>query len=67
VLTQAGFEMDIATETGTYCLDEISLTDPFLAGSDKAVFDNRKHGGVVAARRGLLDNLREITGTLVKK
>jgi D-lactate dehydratase len=42
VLTQAGFEMDIATETGTYCLDEISLTDPFLAGSDKAVFDNRK-------------------------
>jgi putative intracellular protease/amidase len=43
VLTQAGFEVDIASETGTYGLDEISLTDPFLAGSDKAVFDNSKH------------------------
>jgi hypothetical protein len=43
VLTQAGFEVDIASETGTYVLDEISLTDPFLAGSDKAVFDNPKH------------------------
>ena len=28
VLTQAGFEVDIANETGTYGLDEISLTDP---------------------------------------
>ena len=43
VLTQAGFEVDIASETGTYGLDEISLTDPFLAGSDKAVFNNAKH------------------------
>ena len=43
VLTQAGFEIDIASETGTYGLDEISLTNPFLAGSDKAVFDNPKH------------------------
>jgi len=42
VLTQAGFEVDIASETGTYGLDEISLTAPFLAGSDKAVFDNPK-------------------------
>ena len=43
MLTQAGFEVDIASETGTYGLDEISLTDPFLAGSDKAVFNNPKH------------------------
>ena len=43
VLTQAGFEVDIASETGNYGLDEISLTDPFLAGSDKAVFNNPKH------------------------
>ena len=43
VLTQAGFEVDIASETGTYGLDEISLTDPFLAGSDKVVFNNPKH------------------------
>jgi len=43
VLTQAGFEADLASETGTYGLDEISLTDPFLAGSDRAVFNNSKH------------------------
>ena len=43
VLTQAGFEVDIASETGNYGLDEISLTDPFLAGSDKAIFNNPKH------------------------
>jgi D-lactate dehydratase len=43
VLTQAGFEVDIASETGTYGLDEISLTAPFLAGSDKAVYGNPKH------------------------
>jgi putative intracellular protease/amidase len=42
-LTQAGFEVDIASETGTYGLNEISLTAPFLAGSHKAVFDNPKH------------------------
>jgi D-lactate dehydratase len=28
VLSQAGFAMNIASETGTYGLDEISLTDP---------------------------------------
>lgn len=43
VLTQAGFEVDLATETGTYGLDDLSLTDRFLAGDDKAVFENPKH------------------------
>jgi putative intracellular protease/amidase len=43
VLTQAGFEVDLASETGKFGLDEISLTDPFLSGSDKAVFKNPKH------------------------
>jgi putative intracellular protease/amidase len=43
VLTESGFEVDLATETGTYGLDDVSLTPPFLAGSDKAVFDNPKH------------------------
>jgi D-lactate dehydratase len=43
VLTQAGFEVDLATETGTYGLDDLSLTDRFLAGDDKAVFDNPDH------------------------
>ena len=43
VLTEAGFRVEIASETGTYGLDEISLTDPFLASSDKADFDDPKH------------------------
>jgi len=43
VLTQAGFDVDLATETGTYGLDDLSLTDRFLAGDDKAVFDNPDH------------------------
>jgi putative intracellular protease/amidase len=43
VLTQAGFEVDLATETGTYGLDDLSLTSQFLAGDDKAVFENPEH------------------------
>jgi putative intracellular protease/amidase len=43
VLTQAGFEVDLATETGTYGLDDLSLTERFLAGDDKAVFEKPKH------------------------
>src|SRR5271167_2206366 len=43
VLTAAGFEVDLAAETGTYGLDDLSLTDQFLAGDDKAVFENSNH------------------------
>jgi putative intracellular protease/amidase len=43
VLTQAGFDVDLATETGTYGLDDLSLTSDFLAGDDKAVFENPRH------------------------
>ncbi len=43
VLTQAGFEVDLASETGTYGLDDLSLTDRFLAGDDKAVYENASH------------------------
>lgn len=43
VFTQAGFDVDLATETGTYGLDDLSLTDRFLAGDDKAVFENPDH------------------------
>ena len=43
VLTQAGFEVDLATETGTYGLDDLSLESQFLAGDDKSVFDDPKH------------------------
>jgi len=43
VLTAAGFEVDFASETGTYAFDDFSLLPPFLAGSDKAVYENPKH------------------------
>jgi putative intracellular protease/amidase len=43
VLTQAGFEVDLATETGTFGLDDLSLTSQFLAGDDKSVFENPEH------------------------
>jgi D-lactate dehydratase len=43
VLTQAGFDVDLATETGTYGLDDLSLTSRFLAGDDKSAFENAKH------------------------
>src|ERR1700742_800175 len=41
VLSDAGFEVDLASETGTCGIDYNSLQPPFLAGSDKAVYDNR--------------------------
>ena len=43
VLTRAGFEVDLATETGTFGLDDLSLTSQFLAGDDKSVFENPRH------------------------
>ena len=43
VLTAAGFEVDFASETGTYGFDEFSLIPEFLAGSDRAVFENPAH------------------------
>ena len=42
VLTAAGFEVDFASETGSFGFDEFSLTPPFLVGSDKAVHENAK-------------------------
>ena len=43
VLTEAGFGVDLASETGSFGLDDVSLTDPFLSGSDKAILNNPKH------------------------
>lgn len=43
VLTAAGFEVDFASETGTFGWDEFSQTPAFLVGSDKAVFENPEH------------------------
>lgn len=43
VLTTAGFEVDLASETGTFGFDFNSLQPPFLSGSDKAVYNNPDH------------------------
>ena len=43
VLTAAGFEVEFASETGSFGFDEVSLTPPFLAGSDRLVHDNDNH------------------------
>src|SRR5262249_24020318 len=34
VLTAAGFQVDLASETGTFGWDDVSLTPPFLSGSE---------------------------------
>jgi putative intracellular protease/amidase len=43
VLTEADFEVDLASETGTFGFDFNSLQPPFLSGSDKAVYNNPDH------------------------
>ena len=43
VLTAAGFGVDLASETGSFGLDDVSLTDPFLSGSDRAILRNPGH------------------------
>lgn len=43
VLTSAGFEVDLASETGTFGFDFNSLQPPFLSGSDKAIYNNPNH------------------------
>src|SRR6516164_2743689 len=43
VFVAAGFEVDLASETGTFGFDFNSLMPPFLSGSDKAVYENPNH------------------------
>jgi putative intracellular protease/amidase len=43
VFVAAGFEVDLASESGTFGFDFNSLTPPFLSGSDKAVYNNSNH------------------------
>ena len=43
VFVAAGFEVDLASETGTYGFDYNSLQPPFLSGSDKAIYHNPNH------------------------
>jgi D-lactate dehydratase len=43
VFTEAGFEVDLASETGAFGFDFNSLQPPFLSGSDKAIYNNPDH------------------------
>lgn len=40
VLKEAGFEVDMASETGTYGVDPHSIEDDFMSVQDKAVYNN---------------------------
>lgn len=53
VLTAAGFEVDLASETGTCGFDDVSLTPPFLSGSDHAVLNNPEHPFMVKIKSQL--------------
>ena len=53
VLTAAGFEVDLASETGTCGFDDVSLTPPFLSGSDHATLNNPKHPFMVKIKSQL--------------
>src|SRR5262244_1786159 len=43
VFTKAGFEVDLATETGAFGMDEHSIQKPFLTDEARAVLNNPKH------------------------
>lgn len=52
VLTAAGFSVTLASETGSYTPDTLSLTPDFLHGEDKAIYDDP-----ASAFRKQLDNM----------
>jgi D-lactate dehydratase len=54
VFTQAGFEVDLASETGTFGFDYNSLQPPFLSGSDKAIYNNSDHPFMVKLNSQLM-------------
>ena len=43
VFAAAGFDVDLASEPGTFGLDFNSLQPPFLSGSSKAIYHNSDH------------------------
>lgn len=52
-LIKAGFEVDFATETGTYGIDEHSTSDDFLNEEDKKIYQDPKHPFNVALNQHL--------------
>jgi putative intracellular protease/amidase len=53
VLTKAGFDIDLASETGTYVIDEYSLEPSFLNDEDGAVLSNPDHPFTKLLREGV--------------
>jgi putative intracellular protease/amidase len=53
VLVAAGFDVDLASETGTFGYDFNSLQPPFLSGSDKAIYHNPDHPFMVKLNKHL--------------
>ncbi|OBZ89550.1 Glyoxalase 3 [Choanephora cucurbitarum] len=51
--TKAGFEVDIATETGTYGIDEHSTAKDFLTDEDEQILNNPEHPFNVALNKKL--------------
>src|SRR5246127_2238646 len=52
-LARAGFEVDFPSETGTCAFNDISLTPPFLSGSEHAILNNPKHPFMVKIKSQL--------------
>ncbi|ORX97968.1 class I glutamine amidotransferase-like protein, partial [Basidiobolus meristosporus CBS 931.73] len=42
-LVKAGFEVDLASETGHYGIDDHSLEKDFLSGDDEKIYHDPKH------------------------
>src|SRR6516165_9660360 len=53
VFAAAGFDVDLASETGTFGLDFNSLQPPFLSGSSKAIYHNSDHPFMVKLKSQL--------------
>ncbi|HJT31312.1 MAG TPA: DJ-1/PfpI family protein [Pirellulales bacterium] len=53
VLTKAGFEVDLATETGTFGYDEHSVEKAFMTAEDEAVYQNSHHPFMVKLKTQL--------------
>jgi D-lactate dehydratase len=52
VLREAGFEVVLTSETGKYTPDSLSLTEAFLNGKDKEIYEDKD-----SEFRKLLDNM----------
>jgi len=54
IFRKAGFEVDLASETGTYSPDWLSTTEEWLKGHDRAVYENKN-----SEFRTKLDNIHK--------